>query len=79
MSCLTATAEDGVRNVGKKNKFVGVPDIDSLLVCFTEIYLKTTGCPQLLRPPKRSIFVSSSASTIFPQRSFRRQSYRASS
>jgi hypothetical protein len=35
MSCLTATVEvleDGVRNVGKKNKFVGVPDIDCPLV-----------------------------------------------
>jgi hypothetical protein len=29
MSCLTATV---VRNVGKKNKFVGVPDIDFPLV-----------------------------------------------
>jgi hypothetical protein len=34
MSCLTAKVivEDGVRNVGKKNKFVGVPDIDFPLV-----------------------------------------------
>jgi hypothetical protein len=88
MSCLTAAAvEDGVRNVGKKNKFVGVPDIDFPLVLtavcwFASLHrnlFKDDWLSSTTAATEKKYFCSSSASTIFPPESscFRSQSYRA--